>query len=100
MENLFGITPKKSADVAVPILESMDNDADTDGSVSSTAQSAILVQDFQGFDTSTNVRPTVGARLIAINDQSLLQGSWTLEIVINLLEGQRAMGERNDGIRL
>jgi CII-binding regulator of phage lambda lysogenization HflD len=100
MENLFGITPKKSADVAVPILESMDNDADTDGSDSSTAQSAILVQDFQGFDTSTNVRPTVGARLIAINDQSLLQGSWTLEIVTNLLERQRATGERNHGIRL
>jgi hypothetical protein len=46
---------------------------------------AIFVYDFKGFDTSTNVRPTLGARLIAIDDESLLphlsSKTWTVSDV-------------------
>lgn len=53
---------------------------------SSYKSTAILVQDFDGFDTSLHVRPTIGARLVAINNQSLLEGQWTLAKVQHVLE--------------
>ena len=96
MENMFGIqTPKKKKDHAGTKLESpRAND-------SSSQQTAILVKDFQGFDTSLNIRPAVGARLIAINNLSLLEGKWTLQKMTNFLEGQRSLtGQSNNDIKL
>lgn len=55
-----------------------------------SSKAAILVADFQGFNTSLHIRPTVGARLIAINDQSLLEGQWTVEKVTATLKDIKA----------
>ena len=46
----------------------------------------ISVRDLDGFDTSLNVRPTIGARLIAMHDQSLLDGHFPLAEVSEYLD--------------
>ena len=64
--------------------------------------SMILVRDLDGFDTSLNVRPTIGARLIAMNDQSLLDGHFPLAKVSEYLDKCKLekSGEQNRSIKL
>ncbi len=73
------------------LKESLSSDKNL-GSNRNQKQSAFLVQDFQGFDTSLNVRPTLGARLIAIHDKSLLEGEWTMKKVLKYLENVNGKG--------
>lgn len=42
---------------------------------------AFLVCGFKGFNSSLNDRPTVGARLVAVDEESLEERRWTLEEV-------------------
>jgi len=103
MEKFFGIqTPKNKQDDAGAKAHAESACAnDSSSTCERSQQNAILVKDFQGFDTSLNIRPTVGARLIAINNLSLLEGQWTLRKVKNFLEGQRSsMGQSNYDIKL
>lgn len=47
----------------------------------SLATTAFLVCGFRGFDSKQNERPTLGARLVAIDELSVELGQWTLERV-------------------
>jgi len=49
-----------------------------------------VVSGIEGFDTALNVRPTIGGRLIAINDESLLDGDWNLDSVKRAIEQKSA----------
>ena len=103
MENFFGIqTPKKKQDDACARAYAESPCANGNSSTCERSQqNAILVKDFQGFDASLNIRPAVGARLIAINDLSLLEGKWALQKVKNFLEGQRlSISQSNNDIKL
>ncbi len=88
MDKMFGNYSKKNN------LNEKDSKSSQPGSV---AQNMILVRELEGFDTAINVRPTIGARLIAIDDQSLLSGHWTLGKAMEYLQGQR---KKNESIKL
>uniref|UniRef100_A0A7S3PZM9 PDZ domain-containing protein n=1 Tax=Chaetoceros debilis TaxID=122233 RepID=A0A7S3PZM9_9STRA len=59
--------------------------------INSACREVFLVKDFQGFDTSLNVRPTLGARLIAIDGILVTEGKWSMEKVLKILS------EKGDG---
>jgi hypothetical protein len=85
VENMFGFHSKmhKSKDDDAKVKHRPDHST-------TCSNTAIVVSDFEGFDTSSYVRPTIGARLIAINDQSLLEGQWTVEKVTAVLKDIKA----------
>jgi len=70
--------------------------------INSVCREAFLVKDFQGFDTSLNVRPTLGARLIAIDGILVTEGRWSMEKVLKILsenqedDGKVVLTFRND----
>jgi len=86
MDKLFGTKSKRlSTDDDAAKSTNTDSDAVSDP--------MILVRDLEGFDTSQNVRPTIGARLIAIDDQCLTGAEWTLDKTLQYLQEQRKNGE-------
>lgn len=70
--------------------------------ISSICKEAFLVKDFQGFDTSLNVRPALGARLIAIDGVLVTEGRWSMGKVLKILSdthednGKVVLTFRND----
>ena len=101
IDNIFGMNnfskpppppPSSSSSASASSAEKASRDSghvtdkDSNDIVSNSQQNSFLVRDFQGFDTLLNVRPTIGARLIAIDDQSLLEGHWTLGKVTEHLQ--------------
>ena len=54
-----------------------------------------LVCGHNGFDESINIRPTVGARLIAINGESLEKGRWSFKRILDAMQGRAIMSSSN-----
>lgn len=81
MDKIFGVKSKKKQRNDEKELSSCPGPG--------PAAQMILVRDLEGFDTSLNVRPTIGARLIAIDSQSLLGGQWTLQKATEYLEERK-----------
>jgi hypothetical protein len=67
----------KESDAAAPLIDNCSSTSKT--TFAHKTETAFAVSGFRGFDTdTTNVKPTLGARLIGINGESV-DSKWTLE---------------------
>ena len=83
-----------------PSTTSSTTNNDTSGGMTPllVTETAFAVCGYQGFDFNANVKPTLGARLLRINEESVTS-SWSaedLEKTIRALGGKASMTFRND----
>ena len=86
-ENIFShfdnsLTPQKQY-VQTSVTEQPFENESKEDVLDQTTINAIILSDLQGCHSSLNGRPTLGSRLIAINDESLLSSTkmWTIDDV-------------------
>ena len=66
---------------------------------------AFLVSGVKGFDTKMNIRPTIGAKLVAINDDNfIMRSDWTIDDLSCYLDANQAGKElsltfRNEAVK-
>ena len=63
-----------------------------------------LVSGFESFDTKMNIRPTIGAKLVAINENPIMRSDWTIDDLNCYLDANQRGKElsltfRNEGLK-